>query len=36
MTAYHLHRVMNTVDARGMEPWTCEVSGLYCRTQISV
>ena len=36
MAVYNLNRVMNTVEVRGMEPWTWELSGLYCRTQISI
>lgn len=36
MTLYTLHQVMNTVEMRGMEPWTWYLSGLDCRTQISV
>ena len=35
MAVYNLNRVMNTVEVRGMEPWTWYLSGLYCRTQIS-
>jgi len=36
MTAYNFNRVMNTVEVRGTEPKFWELSGLYCRTQISV
>ena len=36
MVIYKFNRVMNTVEVRGMEPWTWYLSGLYCRTQISI
>ena len=36
MAVYKLDRLMNTVDARGMETMYWYPSGLYCRTQISV
>lgn len=36
MAVYNLNRGMNTVEVRGMEPWTWELSGLYCRTQNSI
>ena len=36
MAVYNLNQVMNTVEERGMEPWTWYLSGLDCRTPISV
>ena len=36
MAVYLLNRDMNTVEEHGMTPWTWALSGLYCRTQISV
>ena len=36
MAINNLNRVMNTVEKCGMEPKLWELSGLYCRTQISV
>ena len=36
MVVHLLNREMNTAEMHGMTPWTWEMSGLYCRTQIPV
>ena len=36
MAVYNLNRVMNTVEERGVDTMLWYLSGLYCRTQISV
>ena len=36
MTIYSLAQVMNTENKHGMETTPWFLSGLYCRTQISV
>ena len=36
MAVYNLNRDMNTVEERGVNTMYWYLSGLYCRTQISV
>ena len=36
MAVYNLNREMNTVEERGVDTMLWYLSGLYCRTKISI